>query len=292
MKPRGGISFIKQFRCFLDMTSTAASLFQGSEHSALYAKFRPVAPISLVQDIIKYHGTAENKLQTCVDVGCGSGQFTQLLIPFSHHIIGQDISPTQIKEAKEIFCDSNIEFRVGSAESIDIPDSSVDLVTISQALHWVQVEEFYKEVDRILVPGGTLAVVGYQFTCPHQTWTNNRTLKDALHTVYSETKDYWSSERRLVDNEYHDIPQADLKDYTRKNEHFTSMNGSLADWIGYISTWSGYQSLRKKEGDEVAGQVLNRFKQDCLNILGKENQNPADISLDLRTRFWLIMYKK
>ena len=31
---------------------------KGSEHSALYAKFRPVAPISLVQDIIKYHGTA------------------------------------------------------------------------------------------------------------------------------------------------------------------------------------------------------------------------------------------
>ena len=49
----------------------------------------------------------------------------------------------------------------------------------------------------ILVIGGTLAVVGYQFTCPHQTRTNNRTLKDALQTVYSETKDYWSSERYL-----------------------------------------------------------------------------------------------
>ena len=35
--------------------------------------------------------------------------------------------------------------RVGSAESIDIPDSSVDLVTISQALHWVQVRGIYSQ---------------------------------------------------------------------------------------------------------------------------------------------------
>ena len=33
--------------------------------------------------------------------------------------------------------------RVGPAEMIDIPDGSVDLVTISQALHWVQVYTLY-----------------------------------------------------------------------------------------------------------------------------------------------------
>ena len=43
-------------------------------------------------------------------------------------------------------------------------DSSTDLVSICQALHWLDVEVFYSEVSRVLVQGGVLAVVGYHMT--------------------------------------------------------------------------------------------------------------------------------
>ena len=43
-------------------------------------------------------------------------------------------------------------------------DNSVDLVSICQALHWLDVEMFYSEVSRVLVKGGVLAVVGYHMT--------------------------------------------------------------------------------------------------------------------------------
>ena len=33
----------------------------------------------------------DDKLGCCVDVGCGSGQFTKLMIPFAHTIIGRKI---------------------------------------------------------------------------------------------------------------------------------------------------------------------------------------------------------
>lgn len=43
-------------------------------------------------------------------------------------------------------------------------DNSTDLVSICQALHWLDVEKFYSEVRRVLVPGGVMAVVGYHMT--------------------------------------------------------------------------------------------------------------------------------
>ena len=48
--------------------------------------------------------------------------------------------------------------------SCEVDDDSVDLVSICQALHWLEVERFYSEVRRVLVTGGVLAVVGYHMT--------------------------------------------------------------------------------------------------------------------------------
>ena len=39
-----------------------------------------------------------------------------------------------------------------------MPDDSVDLVTCSQAAHWFDFGNFFREVDRILTPNGVLAV--------------------------------------------------------------------------------------------------------------------------------------
>ena len=40
------------------------------------------------------------------------------------------------------------------------------MVSTCQALHWIQPEQFYSEVSRVLVPGGALAVIGYHMTSP------------------------------------------------------------------------------------------------------------------------------
>ncbi len=57
----------------------------------------------------------------------------------------------------------NIEYRQGVAEEIaSVPDNSVDLLTCAQTAHWLQLEPFYKQLNRVLKPGtGTCA----QFLC-------------------------------------------------------------------------------------------------------------------------------
>jgi len=145
-----------------------------------------------------------------------------------------------------------------------------------------------------LSPRGVLAVIGYHFTRPAQELCRQGDeLKKALDAVYSVTAPHWSPHRKLVDNAYKDIPKPGmLREYRRSDKHATRIDATLSDWMGYVSTWSGYQTMRKVEGEEKARQVLNNFKDQCLKVLGREEENPRDVELKLETNFWLILYRK
>lgn len=58
---------------------------------------------------------------------------------------------------------SNIHYQVASAEQLPFTDSSVDLITSGEALHWFDHSKFFEEAKRILKPRGTLAIIGYTF---------------------------------------------------------------------------------------------------------------------------------
>ena len=47
----------------------------------------------------------------------------------------------------------------GRAEHLPFPDSSASLVLVAQAVHWFDRPAFYAEAARVLVPGGTIAVL-------------------------------------------------------------------------------------------------------------------------------------
>lgn len=58
-------------------------------------------------------------------------------------------------------------FSVGSDGKLNFADGSVDLLTSCQAVHWFDdISAFYAEADRVLRPGGAIAVYGYHFTDP------------------------------------------------------------------------------------------------------------------------------
>ena len=82
-------------------------------------------------------------------------------------VLATDVSEAQVTQARSLLSHHhNVDIRVGSGEQIELCDASVHLVTICQALHWLDVTRFYQEVDRVLVEDGVLAVVGYHFTSP------------------------------------------------------------------------------------------------------------------------------
>ena len=56
---------------------------------------------------------------------------------------------------------SEIIFTRGNSENILLDDSSADLITVAQALHWFDLNLFYPEAHRVLKERGTLAIWGY-----------------------------------------------------------------------------------------------------------------------------------
>jgi SAM-dependent methyltransferase len=51
--------------------------------------------------------------------------------------------------------------RVSPAESLLVDSGSVQIVNSSQACHWFDLPNFFREVDRVLCPNGIVALSGY-----------------------------------------------------------------------------------------------------------------------------------
>ncbi len=95
-----------------------------------------------------------------LDVCCGCGQATQVLVARSQRVVGLDASPRSLARAR-----ANVPaatYVQGFAEDMPLGDREFDLVHTSAALHEMtapQLQAILREVYRVLVPGGVFAIV-------------------------------------------------------------------------------------------------------------------------------------
>ncbi|GAB3628458.1 Trans-aconitate 2-methyltransferase [Pandoraea terrae] len=96
-----------------------------------------------------------------LDACCGTGSLLATLgdkAPGAHRV-GIDVSPHMIAEARNRLYGEDCDLRVGDIMTHD-EAASYDLVISNAALHWFSdnVEATVKQLARLLVPGGVLAV--------------------------------------------------------------------------------------------------------------------------------------
>ncbi|EEC09148.1 conserved hypothetical protein [Ixodes scapularis] len=132
----------------------------------------------------------EASLRLAVDVGCGSGQSSGVLAPHFSLVHAYDLSEAQIAVAKANNRITNLTFSVAGAECLPEADSSVQLVTASQSLLWFDRDKFYAEAERVLVPGGVLAV--YAYATPKPVAEDQARLDEQLHNpiLFSSSLDW------------------------------------------------------------------------------------------------------
>lgn len=56
-----------------------------------------------------------------------------------------------------------ITYAVSTAETTSFPNNFFDLICVEQVLHWFDIDNFFKEADKVLKNNGILAVFGYGF---------------------------------------------------------------------------------------------------------------------------------
>ncbi|KAG8931953.1 hypothetical protein FRC01_000535, partial [Tulasnella sp. 417] len=101
--------------------------------AARYAASRPTYPPVLLNMVLRYHlrGRSEEEGRNNVlDLGCGTGQVTQLLPNYFTNVIGSDPSGVMIDQARKQNSASNVTFIVSAAEDIatKLDAESIDLV--------------------------------------------------------------------------------------------------------------------------------------------------------------------
>ena len=97
------------------------------------------------------------------DLGAGEGLISQLIAHRAERVWCIDNSPRMVEVGTELARKNglaNLTYKLGDIESVPLPDQSVELAILSQALHHAaHPQTAVNEAFRILRPGGQLAVL-------------------------------------------------------------------------------------------------------------------------------------
>jgi hypothetical protein len=211
-----------------------------------YASCRPRYPAELFE----YLEGICHRHELAWDCAAGTGQASLPLARVFHRVIATDASAAMIDNAPR---HPKIEYRVGPAEASELNDASVDLVTVAQALHWLDLDLFYPVVERVLVSGGVLAVWTYG-----SQYLDDDALDRALDRFYTETVGpYWPGERRHVESGYRTLPFpfSELEPPRFVMEELWS----LSELLGYLRTWSATQRFRETVGHDPVEQLAGEL---------------------------------
>lgn len=107
-------------------------------------------------------GLTINPTTKVLDLCCGSGQATRVLVQFSQDVTGLDASPLSLKRAQHNV--PQAKYVEALAEQMPFPDDHFDLVHTSVALHEMtpsQLGQILSEVYRVLKPNGVFTLIDF-----------------------------------------------------------------------------------------------------------------------------------
>lgn len=98
--------------------------------------------------------------QTAADIGAGTGFLTEGLLRRGLRVVAVDQSVAMLEEMQRKFASfAGIDYRLGEAENLPLPDGAVDYVFANMYLHHVASPlQAVEEMARLLKPGGKLVI--------------------------------------------------------------------------------------------------------------------------------------
>jgi demethylmenaquinone methyltransferase/2-methoxy-6-polyprenyl-1,4-benzoquinol methylase len=136
-----------QYQWFYDGVSRIAALSVGGE-----GRLRRLV----------LQGLALSANSKVLDLCCGSGQVTRILVQNFKSVVGLDASPLSLKRSRRNVPEA--DYIQAFAEEIPLSDNDFDLVHTSMALHEMQpdqLKQILAEVHRILKPGGVFVLIDF-----------------------------------------------------------------------------------------------------------------------------------
>lgn len=205
--------------------------------AAGYARFRPSYPDALFAWLAGVVPARE----AAWDCATGNGQAARGLAAHFKRVTATDASAEQIAAAGP---HPRIDYGVAGAESSGLSAESVDLITVAQAARWFDLTAFYAEAQRVLRPGGVIALWCYGLCV-----FGNEDLDAHLRSFYADTVGgFWPPERQTVEDGYRSLPFPFEEVAPPRLSMETKM--SLEAFGAYLRTWSAvqrFQALHRRD---------------------------------------------
>lgn len=223
-----------------------------SVQSEQYSRYRPTYPAEL----FKFLSSICASHQTALDTATGNGQAAIGLAPLFSKIIAIDASVNQLKYA---FKNEKIEYRNAAAEDTGLDDKSIDLVTMASAFHWIDKDRFFAEANRIIKPGGILAVWRYDraiITKEIDDVVYDFSDKILSITFPADTRKLWKDKNTIS------LPFEPVK----CPEFTIELDWTLDHFMNYAYTWGATQNYVKTTGTDP----LPDFRDALLPLWGTD----------------------
>ncbi|XP_078482415.1 putative methyltransferase DDB_G0268948 [Ciona intestinalis] len=253
--------------------------FETSKVVAAYFRTRPKTPPEVAKKAIDFLGKRNapdehGKYGRVADVGCGSGQSTEMFAPYFHNVIGVDVSHNQIAMAREKNKTKNVSYMVGASEELPFEDESLDLVASGAAVHWFDFKKFANECNRVLKPNGSLFLHSYHSFPPHlgpvdtQRFTEKQ-LSRILESTQIRTREFKGllpTHPRAknvfeVFLQIYDIIQSAEKTFEPKVCKIVREQ-NLDNVAELLSTWTGYNEYLKRKSSNTNVQTTQGIVED------------------------------
>ncbi|WP_246295273.1 class I SAM-dependent methyltransferase [Arthrobacter wenxiniae] len=135
----------------------AGAFQEGGEH---YDRVRPGYPPESLEWLSGGRPSGGADPGDALDVGAGTGKYTQLLVARGWRVTAVDPSADMLEQLRRKL--PEVATLPGTAEDTGLASGSVDLAVAAQAWHWCDPVAASTELARVLRPGGTLGLVWNQ----------------------------------------------------------------------------------------------------------------------------------
>ncbi len=212
-----------------------------------YARYRPGYPDQLAE----YLASLTKGHRLAWDCATGNGQMAVNLSPRFTRVLATDISPGQVAHARER---GNILYALARAERTPLAADSVDLITVAQAIHWFDLDVFYREVARVLQTGGILSAWGYG-----QPEISPEVDEISAHYFNDILGPYLPARIKMVTQQYRSLPFP-FQEITPPQ--FTMQTRwTLDHLLGMLASLSPVLSYQKDHGSHPVEQVYEALRE-------------------------------
>lgn len=228
-----------------------------------YAKYRDIIPSIIFEQLKERHIDLYEK--DVLDLGSGTGILTRLLFDLGANVIGVEPERELITKAIEIdkSVGANIKYISSTAEKLNMPRSSFDIVTALRAWHWFDRDAVNQQVMRVLKIGGFLIVIHSIFV-PQRSQEAQETIK-AIREFIEDLKPAGSmgetQERRsgLPSNWFDEWKQIDF-DIVDEWQNDYTLTFSKKEWFGKVRSLSWLTNVSEEKKQMILAKTADYLK--------------------------------